>query len=352
MRPRYIVLTLAAVLCLVLAILAFATDQRLVLIYMGATLAAIFVLRAAAFLIKACAKNAPRARSVALRLAIGNIHRPGALTPSVVLSLGLGVALLVALTLIDGNLRAELNPSVQKKTPSFFFLDIQNANAGAFVHFLQNHAPDGAIELVPMLRGRIVKLNDVQASAARPKQSVAWVLEGDRGITFAQSVPEGSAVTKGSWWPRDYSGPPLVSVDDEIAEGLGLAIGDEVTVNVLGRDITAKIANMRKVNWRSYGINFVLVFSPNSLAGAPFSDLATLTFAGGGNPAREAVLAARHRAKLPVNHHDPCERRPRCRAGARGPARLRDPRGIERRISGLDPRPRRRPRGGPARPCP
>lgn len=290
LRQRYIVLTLAAALCLVLAILAFAPDQRLVLIYMGATLAAIFVLRAAALLIKACAKGAPRARCVALRLAIGNIHRPGALTPSVVLSLGLGVALLVALTLIDGNLRAELNGSIQKKTPSFFFLDIQNANAEAFVHFLQAHAPDGAIELVPMLRGRIVKLNDRPASAARPKQSVAWVLEGDRGITFAQSVPEGSAVTKGSWWPKDYDGPPLVSVDDEIAEGLGLAIGDELTVNVLGRDITAKIANMRKVNWRNYGINFVLVFSPNSLAGAPYSNLATLTFAGGGDSAREASL--------------------------------------------------------------
>ena len=95
---------------------------------------------------------------------------------------------------------------------------------------------------------------------------------------------------KGSWWPRDYSGPPLVSIDGEVADGLGLTIGDEVTVNVLGRDITAKIANMRKVNWRSYGINFVLVFSPNSLAGAPFNDLATLTFPGGSDPAREAAL--------------------------------------------------------------
>ena len=71
----------------------------------------------------------------------------------------------------------------------------------------------------------------------------------------------------------------MVSLDDEIADGLGLTIGDEVTVNVLGRDITAKIANTRKINWHNYGINFILVFTPNSLAGAPFSDLATLTFA-------------------------------------------------------------------------
>jgi putative ABC transport system permease protein len=289
-RPRYLVLTLAVALCLASTVVVFAADRGLVLIYLGATLAAFTLLRVAALLIKTCAKKLPHARSVALRLAVGNIHRPGALTSSVVLSLGLGLALLVALTLIDGNIRAELHHSIAGKTPSFFFLDIQSAKAEAFVSFLQGQAPEGKIELVPMLRGRIVKLNGTEASAARPKQSVAWVLEGDRGITFTESVPQGSSVVKGSWWPKDYHGPALVSVENEIAEGLRLAIGDEVTVNVLGRDITAKLASTRKVNWRSYGINFVLVFSPNSSAGAPFGELATLTFAKGGDPARESAL--------------------------------------------------------------
>jgi putative ABC transport system permease protein len=289
-RPRYLVLTLAVALCLASTVLVFAADRRLVLIYLGATLAAFILLRAASFLIVACAKRLPHARGVALRLAIGNIHRPGALTSSVVLSLGLGLSLLIALTLIDGNIRAELHHSIAGKTPSFFFLDIQRAKAEAFVSFLQGQAPEGNIELVPMLRGRIVKLNGIEAGAARPKQSVAWVLEGDRGITFAETVPQGSSVVKGSWWPKDYRGPPLISLESEIAEGLGLAIGDEVTVNVLGRDITAELASTRKVNWRSYGINFVLVFSPNSLAGAPFGELATLTFANGGDPARESAL--------------------------------------------------------------
>ncbi|MGH6835753.1 MAG: ABC transporter permease [Methylocella sp.] len=289
-RLRYLVLTLAAALCLASAVLVVAADRGLVLIYLGATLAAFILLRVASFLIVTCAKRLPHARGVALRLAVGNIHRPGALTSSVVLSLGLGLALLVALTLIDGNISAELHHSIAGKTPSFFFLDVQSAKAEAFADFLQGQAPEGKIDLVPMLRGRIVKLNGIQASAARPKQSVAWVLDGDRGITFAESVPQGSSVVKGNWWPKDYRGPPLVSVETEIAEGLGLAIGDEITVNVLGRDLSAKLASTRKVNWRSYGINFVLVFSPNSLAGAPFGELATLTFASGGDPAREAAL--------------------------------------------------------------
>ncbi|MGH6841735.1 MAG: ABC transporter permease, partial [Methylocella sp.] len=289
-RLRYLAATLTAALCLASAILAFAADRKLVLIYLGATVTAFMVLRGAAFLIMAGAKKLPYARGVALRLAVGNIYRPGALTSSVVLSLGLGVALLVALTLIDGNISAELRHSIAGKTPSFFFLDVQSAKAAAFADFLKGQAPNGKIELVPMLRGRIVRLNGIDAGAVRPKQSAAWVLEGDRGITFAETVPEGSSVIAGSWWPKDYNGPPLVSVESDIAKGLGLAIGDEVTVNVLGRDITAKLASTRKVNWRSYGINFVLVFSPNSFAGAPFGELATLTLANGGDPARETEL--------------------------------------------------------------
>ncbi len=290
-RARYILLVFAAALCLVSAIFAFAADPVLVWIYIGATLAAFALLRGAAFLITAGAKRLPHARSVALRLAIGNICRPGALTPSVVLSLGLGLALLVALTLIDGNIRAELHQSIAGKTPSFFFLDVPNAQSQEFAHFLKEAAPDGAAEFVPMLRGRIVELKGMKAETVHPKQSVAWVLEGDRGITFANSVPEGSSLVSGAWWPEDYQGANLVSVEAEIAEGLGLAVGDEITVNVLGRDVTAKIASTRNVNWLTFGINFVLVFSPNSFSGAPVNDLATLTFVSGAGSERETALA-------------------------------------------------------------
>ena len=129
-------------LCFVSAVLVFAADRWLVLIYLSATLAAFILLRAASFLIVACAKRLPHARGVALRLAVGNIHRSGALTSSVVLSLGLGLSLLIALTLIDGNIRAELHHSIAGKTPSFFFLDIQRAKAEAFVSFLQGQAPE------------------------------------------------------------------------------------------------------------------------------------------------------------------------------------------------------------------
>jgi putative ABC transport system permease protein len=298
-RMRYLLLVCAAALCLFLAVFVSAADRILVWIYTGATLAAFVLLRGAAFLITTGAKKLPRARRVALRLAIGNIYRPGTLTPSVMLSLGLGLALLVALTLIDGNLRAELKEPPAGKTPSFFFLDVPSTEAGDFVRFLKQVAPDGAAELVPMLRGRIVRLNGASAETIRPKQSVAWVLEGDRGITFAETVPEGSSLVSGAWWPKDYQGPNLVSFESEIAEGLGLKTGDEVTVNVLGREVTARIASTRRVNWLTFGINFVMVFSPNSFAGAPHNDLATLTFADGGDPLQEMALVRALSARFP-----------------------------------------------------
>ncbi|MCL2385863.1 MAG: FtsX-like permease family protein, partial [Alphaproteobacteria bacterium] len=299
-RPRYWILTLAAALCIVAAVLSFAADKNLALIYMGVTVAAYFILRAAAFLIVLGARKAPHAKNVALRLAIGNIHRPGALTPSVVLSLGLGLALLVALTLIEGNIRAGLDETTPRAIPIFFFVDVQTADADRFTSFLKIREPEAAIELAPMLRGRIIRLKDRPVETVHAKQNAAWVLEGDRGITFSDNVPEGSELISGEWWPKNYQGPPLVSIDGEIADGLGLAIGDELTVNVLGRELTAKVANRRRVNWRSFGINFVMVFSPNSLAGAPHSNIATLTATDGLDPAREAALVRETAQNFPA----------------------------------------------------
>ena len=134
-----------------------------------------------------------------------------------------------------------------------------------------------------MLRGRIVKLNGVAAETIHAKDSVSWALDGDRGITFADAPPRHAEITEGTWWSAAYAGPPLVSFEDGVGKGLGLKLGDTIEVNVLGRPITARIANFRKVDWRSFAVNFVMVFSPNTFKGAPYSDLVSLTFADGGD---------------------------------------------------------------------
>jgi putative ABC transport system permease protein len=141
-----------------------------------------------------------------------------------------------------------------------------------------------------MMRGRIVSLRGVPVAQIHAEQQIAWVLDGDRGITYAAKPPEGSEIAAGEWWPADYAGKPLVSFERDVARGLGLNVGDEIVVNVLGRNITAMIANLRQVEWRTLGINFVMVFSPNTFAGAPHTHLATVTFDAGTEPARDFAL--------------------------------------------------------------
>jgi putative ABC transport system permease protein len=289
-RLRYVVATALIVAALAGLAILFAYDRRLAAIFVGAAAVVFVALWLIARLTMAIARRLPRVGSTVLRLAIANIHRRGALTPSVVLSLGLGLSLLVTVIEIDGNLHRQFASALPEHAPSFFFLDIPSADADRFDAFVHEHAPHGAIERVPMLRGRIVAANGVKAEDLKPAEGSAWVLRGDRGITYAATVPEGSRLVAGEWWAQNYTGTPLVSLENRAATDLNLKIGDTVTVNVLGRNVTARIANLRAVDWQSLGINFVMVFSPGTFAGAPHTDIATLTFADRGTAAEETSL--------------------------------------------------------------
>ena len=291
-RPRaiYLAIFALALLGLVGVALAFAYERRIALIYIGVAGAVFLLLRGVSVAVMALARRASRPRSPSLRMALANVHRPGALTPSLVLSLGLGVALLSALAFIDVSLTRQLTQALPARAPSFFFLDIPNTQAAAFDAFLARERPGAKAERVPMMRGRIVALNGVPAEQIKAGEQMAWVLDGDRGITYAAAMPEGSKLASGEWWPADYKGEPLVSFDVRGIEGLGLKLGDTITVNVLGRNITARIANFRTIEWRSLGINFVMVFSPNTFAGAPHTNLATVTVTQDATSAGDAAL--------------------------------------------------------------
>ncbi|MFG1391870.1 ABC transporter permease [Xanthobacter agilis] len=293
-RPALVYLALIGALAAGVAGVALASsdDLRTAAIFLAASAAVFVLLRGVALAIMAVARRLPRPRSALTRLALGNIHRPGALTPTVVLSLGLGLSLMVALALVDRSLTMELSGPMQEKAPSFFFVDVPAAQQDAFAAFIAAEAPDGVLKSVPMLRGRITALNGVPADQVKGSADAAWVLQSDRGISMAAEVPEGSKVVAGQWWGADAREPQL-SFEDKLAAGLGLKLGDAVSVSVLGRTITARITNLRQVNWERLGINFVMVFSPNTFAGAPYTVLSTLAFPDGGDTAREmAVMKA------------------------------------------------------------
>jgi putative ABC transport system permease protein len=289
----YRIAQILAFACLALLALTISGDQDLALLFIVSVAVAFLVLRLMALLIMWAARRVGTVRGTALRLAVRNIHRPGALTPSVVLSLGLGLTLLVSLALIDSNLRSQLSGTIAEKAPDFFFLDIQNRERDAFVELLTDTVPGGVIETVPMLRGRFVAVKDTPASAVRAREGSRWALRGDRGVTYSESIPTNSTVVRGEWWPPDYRGEPLVSLEAEIADGIGVTLGDLITVNVLGRNVTARVANLRRLEWESLSINFVMVFSPNTFEGAPHAHLATLRLPeGAGRPTERRVIAA------------------------------------------------------------
>ncbi len=298
-RLRYVLATAVAAGVLAACAIFLAYDRRIAAMFVMSAGLVFVALHFVAQGMMVLARRLPPVRSTALRLAIANIHRPGSLTPTIVLSLGLGLAVLVTVVQIDGNLRRQFMAALPERAPSFFFVDIQSGDADRFETFLRERAPGATVERVPMLRGRIVSVNGVRAEDLKLSPRNSWVLQGDRGITYTHEIPKGSRVVDGQWWGDGYEGLPLVSFEKRIADNIGLKVGEPVTVNVLGRNITARAANLRNLDWQGLGINFVMVFSPNAFAGAPHTHIATLTYPGGGDATAELALLREVAAEFP-----------------------------------------------------
>jgi len=277
-RPGARVLTALLLLSAALAGLAVlsAAEKKLAIYFVLGALATLFAFRLAAAGVMWVARRLPRPRGARLRLALANLHRPGAPTGGVVVSLGLGLTVLVAVALIEGNLSRQVGETFRGEAPGFYFIDIQPDQMATFNQTVETFVTPVRTESVPMLRGRVTALAGVPVEQINPPPEQAWILRGDRGLTWSRTPPsEGSEVVAGEWWRADYDGEPLVSFDAEAAEAFGLEVGDTISVNVLGRDVTATIANLRLIDWTTLGINFVMVFSPGLLERAPQSYIAT-----------------------------------------------------------------------------
>jgi putative ABC transport system permease protein len=282
-RPnwRYLLVSLALLgLAAGIVLLAF-QEMRITAYYLVALVLSFVALAALAYGLIKLASVLPRPGNVLWRHAVQSLYRPGAPSLSIILALGLGLTLFVTLALTDRTISNELRAGIPQNAPAFFFLDVRNDELAGFKDKALQQKGAHSLSNAPMMRGRIVKVKGVAADKVEAAPDAQWALRGDRGLTYAELLPEGSVLTQGTWWNKDYSGPPLVSMVDEIAEGLGLKIGDKITVNVLGRDIEATIHNLRTVNWRSMGINFVMVFTPNTLRAAPHSHLVTVDMTDG-----------------------------------------------------------------------
>lgn len=296
-RPTYAVLAgMAAVLGVLVALAVLtASDRTIALGFVGATFVLVLLLWLLGLALRRLLAALPRPRRPLLRLALANLHRPGAATDRLVVALGLGFSLFVALAVIDTSLSSELTNAAPAKAPRFFAIDVQPEDEDTFRAAIRRAAPSAAIEAVPSLRGSIVALKGQRVTEMKTLPEGAWILRGDRTITWSATIPPRNDVVAGRWWPRDYRGPPLISLEDRAAKELGLKIGDTITVAVLGVEVPAKIAALRKVDWQGLGLNFALIFSPGYVQEAPHSILASVY----APPGRDGAIAAAVAQALP-----------------------------------------------------
>ncbi len=263
-------------LLLALTALLTSSDRRLALWFILGAGACFLVFRLLALLVLWLAKRLPRPGNPRLRLGLTNIHRPGAPAASVIFSLGLGLTALIMIALVQANLNDMVRENIPAAAPAFFFLDIQPAQVAGFEQALQQFPDLQRLERYPTLRGRITAIAGVPVAKAQVAPNVRWAVRGDRFLSYSSSKPPDTELTAGDWWPADYSGPAQLSLTADLAAGFGVGVGDSLTVNILGREITAKIANLRQVDWSTLELNFALLFAPGTLEAAPQTHIAAV----------------------------------------------------------------------------
>jgi len=255
-------------------------QPKLSALFLGGAAAMLALLALLGWAIRRAAGAVPRPGSPIVRLGLANLHRPGSATGALVTALGFGLSAFVLLAAVQTSLEGNIRRSVPEIAPDYFVLDIPRERVGAFRQIVLGNAPGAVVETTPTLRGSVLAFGSaddpVIVSELEDTPEGAWGLSGERGLTYADALPTGNVLTSGEWWPADYNGPPLVSVDEEQAEAAGMRIGDIITVGVLGVEHTARIANMRRLDWESLGFNYLFVFSPNTFADTPHNMAATV----------------------------------------------------------------------------
>jgi putative ABC transport system permease protein len=272
----YILYTIFGGVALSAMTILFSVDRRFSMWFVIGAVGSLLLLSLCAMFLKWGAKRLKKQRSTKLSLALNNLHRPGASTNSVVLSLGLGLAVLVAIALIESNLTRQVDDQLPDMAPAFFFIDIQPNQVASFDKVVGEFKGVTKHRRVPSLRGRIVKIAGKTVGEVKIATGAKWAVRGDRALTYTATPSEGTKIVAGKWWPPDYTGKPLISLDANLAKGFGVDIGDTLTLNILGKEIEAKITSLREIDWRSLRFDFAIIFAPGTLERAPHSYLAAI----------------------------------------------------------------------------
>lgn len=221
------------------------------------------------------ARRLPRARWLAWRQGVAALHRPGGQAGSVLVTLGLAVMLIVSVAVLEGNLRRELAGPAAERAPAFFFIDIQPDQADGFARLIARETGTPPT-LIPTVRARLSAVDGAPIARDARRREEAWYLSREYVLTWAASPPGRNTVVAGRWWTAaDAAREPQISVEEELARNLGVGLGDTLTFDIQGVPVSARVTSLRRVEWRTFGANFFVIFSPGALEGAPATYLAT-----------------------------------------------------------------------------
>ncbi len=263
----------------------------LVLWYGVGAIVAFLVLRLASVLLQWLLRLLPLATALTTRMALRNIHRRGSPTATVILSLGLGLTLMLSIALIEANVRDQIGSQVAATAPSLVLINLDKPSVTRLTAFAGNEHRITSLNFTPFLRGIVNKLNGTSVSDLNGLDDVQQRrVGGDQSLSWRADLPKGDVVVDGKWWEQDYSGAPLVSLDEDFAKALNLKVGNTIEIAISGRPIGASIANIRRVDWQSGSINFDILFSPGLIEGAPSTYMGALKASASDETAIEEAL--------------------------------------------------------------
>jgi putative ABC transport system permease protein len=255
-------------------------DARMLAIVLGGML----VVGAALYLVgRGLVALIGRSRSgvgIAWRYGLANVSRRGRDSAVQVVAFGLGLTVLLLLSFVRTDLLQSWQQSLDEDAPNHFLINIQPQERGSIAGIFQS-ADIAAPRFVPLVRARMTEINDESVKDRKyPVEDGEWMANREANLTWAADLSSSNEILEGEWWPPDYSGPPRVSVEEDAAMEMGLALGDRLEFMVAGQAVEATVASYRKVNWDSFQPNFFMVLSPGSLDGYPTTYVSSLKIEG------------------------------------------------------------------------
>ncbi|VAW14933.1 hypothetical protein MNBD_ALPHA11-2435 [hydrothermal vent metagenome] len=249
------------------------------------------LLRFSGWLLQKALKLFAATPSAALRNALRNIYHPGSSAPVVIVSIGMGLAMLLVIALLNNNLYNQLLGAVTQEAPTFVALDIFPDEVADLNELALSEEIMVRFETNPMLLGMVSSVDGVNVEdIGDVPEEAAFLLSGEIPLTWQRDMPRGTTAIEGEWWPADYSGPALISLRSSIKSQLGVEVGDIIEFTVFGETVAATIANFREYQWQN-GINFMVTFSPGQIQAYPFNSLGAIKAQEGREKDLERILA-------------------------------------------------------------